>query len=67
MKKCSILGREYDGFGNNAYPFRGRCCDEANEQYVIPARVMGITPIDVQKYGKKAIMVHIDLTARNNK
>jgi len=39
---CSITGRKYEGFGNNAYPFKGRCCDYANSYYVIPARIIGI-------------------------
>jgi len=57
MKKhiCSITGKPYEGYGNNAYPFPGRCCDEANLKYVIPARLTGITPEMIQKYGIKVI------------
>jgi hypothetical protein len=53
MKKqiCSITGQEYTGYGNNAYPFEGRCCDEANYKYVIPARVAGITPEQIKGAG----------------
>ena len=39
MNDCLICGAEYAGFGHNAYPLiKGRCCDDCNEQYVIPAR-----------------------------
>lgn len=61
MKKCSICGIEYNGYGNNAYPFEGRCCDEANSMYVIPARVLGITPKDILEYGKETMMTYIDI------
>ena len=41
MKKCSICGKKYVGYGNNAEPFNsGRCCDACNTDYVIPARLM---------------------------
>ena len=37
---CSICGKEYSGFGNNAYPInQGRCCDCCNMLVVIPERV----------------------------
>ena len=39
---CSITGEVYYGFGNNAHPYFGRCSDEANWDYVIPARIHGI-------------------------
>ena len=38
-KTCSICQRKYRGFGNNAAPFRGRCCDACNANHVIPARL----------------------------
>ena len=40
-KICCICGKVYTGFGNNAYPVdnEGRCCDECNSLYVIPARI----------------------------
>ena len=39
-KRCSICGKEYDGYGNNAQPVNsGRCCDECNEKVVIPTRL----------------------------
>lgn len=57
---CSLTGVHYDNYGNNAYPFEGRCCDEANEQYVIPARILGIKPITIKILGKERIMKTID-------
>lgn len=44
---CSICGTElwsnyhgYEYLGNNAYPVNdGRCCDDCNSKYVIPARL----------------------------
>lgn len=40
IKVCSICGREYIGWGNNAQPVNdGRCCDSCNNTYVIPTRL----------------------------
>lgn len=39
VHKCSICEAEYSGFGNNAAPFDGRCCDQCNWNVVIPARM----------------------------
>lgn len=37
---CSICGKEYRGYGNNARPYnKGWCCDECNAKYVIPYRI----------------------------
>jgi len=37
---CSICGKEYSGYGNNAQPINdGRCCDVCNILTVIPTRV----------------------------
>lgn len=37
---CSICGKKYDGYGNNAQPINdGRCCDECNRKVVIPIRI----------------------------
>lgn len=42
-KICSICGKSYVGFGNNAYPVNnGRCCDDCNGMVVIPARLEAI-------------------------
>ena len=39
-KKCSICGKKYDEYGNNAQPVNdGRCCNYCNENVVIPARI----------------------------
>ena len=59
-KICSITGKPYEGYGNNAYPFPGRCSDEANRNYVIPARLMGDTPELVQKWGMAVVCRAID-------
>ena len=57
---CSITGKPYVGYGNNAWPFDGRCSDYANSKYVIPARILGVTPELIHKWGKKVIMRVID-------
>lgn len=37
---CSICGKEYQGYGNNAQPVnKGRCCDYCNCTVVIPRRI----------------------------
>lgn len=37
---CSICGKKYDEYGNNAQPVNdGRCCDECNMKVVIPIRI----------------------------
>lgn len=37
---CSICGKEYVGYGNNAQPVNdGRCCDECNLETVVPYRI----------------------------
>lgn len=38
---CCICGKEFDGYGNNPYPYKedGICCKECNMKYVIPARI----------------------------
>lgn len=45
MRKCSICGKPFKGFGNNPEPMRrwidGACCNECNETKVIPARMNG--------------------------
>ena len=38
--KCVICGDEIDGYGNNAKPVNtGPCCDECNDEFVIPQRL----------------------------
>lgn len=64
---CSITGEMYFGYGNNADPFPGRCSDYANDMYVIPARIMGVTPEMVKQYGVDAICRVIDEKWYNKK
>jgi hypothetical protein len=36
---CSICGKKYGGYGNNAQPVSsGRCCDICNMLVIIPTR-----------------------------
>ena len=38
--KCSICSKEIIGFGNNASPFNNeRCCDDCNENVLLPLRM----------------------------
>lgn len=40
VQVCSICGKEFEGYGNNAAPVNdGTCCDECNMNAVIPARL----------------------------
>lgn len=42
-KICSICGEEYEGWGNNAWPYNdGRCCDSCNYLFVLPERIKHI-------------------------
>ena len=35
LKCCSICGKEYEGFGNNAQPLAdGDCCDNCNNKVI---------------------------------
>ena len=39
-KTCSICGKQYEGYGNNAQPLNEySCCDECNTRVVIPIRM----------------------------
>ena len=47
---CSICGKEYQGYGNNAQPVNnGRCCDMCNFSVVIPTRL-----VEIHKINKKS-------------
>ena len=48
---CSITGEEYYGCGHNAWPFKGRCSDYAEKRFVLPARILGVTPELIQSLG----------------
>ena len=38
---CCICGEEYEGYGNNPWPVKeGRCCNDCNNNVVIPARII---------------------------
>lgn len=41
---CCICGMPIEGWGNNPDPVvrepRARCCDECNQRYVLPARIV---------------------------
>lgn len=40
LPRCSICGKGYAGYGNNAEPVNnGRCCDNCNTYIVIPRRI----------------------------
>ncbi len=40
MKKCSICGKFFDGWGNNAWPISDRiCCDRCNLLVVLTKRI----------------------------
>ena len=43
-KTCCICGRKFTGWGNNPYPVKdqGECCDDCNQQHVIPARLAAV-------------------------
>lgn len=44
IQRCSICGRPFKGYGNHAFPAKmGKCCDECNENLVIPLRIMMIS------------------------
>lgn len=40
MSVCSICGKNYEGYGNNAEPVNnGRCCNNCNTTIVVPRRM----------------------------
>ena len=40
MKKCSICGKKFTEYGNNALPINsGICCDKCNYSVVVPKRM----------------------------
>lgn len=51
---CSICGKEFDGFGNNAEPVNdGLCCDKCNNDIVIPRRLADIGKKKLSDVNKK--------------
>ena len=61
QKICSICGKNYEGYGNNAQPVNnGRCCDKCNATVVIPRRIQehqNRKKGDIL-YGKKRSRIH---------
>lgn len=52
---CSICGREFTGYGNNAEPINdGVCCDECNLEAVIPRRMAEYFGASPEEFGKAA-------------
>ena len=51
-QKCSICGKSYKGYGNNAFPIDwGRCCNECNDKFVIPLRILMIeNPVHIPEH-----------------
>ena len=48
--KCILCGKEFDGWGNNAWPIKdGICCDECNAEKVIPARIAKLYKKDLKE------------------
>ena len=48
--KCILCGKEFDGWGNNSWPIKdGICCDECNEEKVIPARIAKLYKKDLKE------------------
>ena len=39
-KVCCLCGKEFEGWGNNAWPLaEGICCDSCNRNKILPARL----------------------------
>lgn len=58
MRPCCICGKQFDGRGNNLKPIEtdGVCCDECNNDYVIPRRLRDIAIARIQR-DKAAIAI----------
>lgn len=55
-KICSICGKKYEGYGNNAQPINdGRCCDYCNSTVVIPTRIQNFATKGKNNNGNKNI------------
>lgn len=46
MKRCSICGKAFKGYGHNPEPVKrwmdGSCCDSCNASVVLPARIASV-------------------------
>lgn len=52
---CCICGKHFvDEYGNNPSPVKeeGECCDDCNWEYVVPARIMATSELEVNRNGK---------------
>jgi hypothetical protein len=60
---CSICSDVYEGFGNNAWPFEGRCCDECRRTEVFPARLVKLKEfIDAKRIDAKTAQLILSVT-----
>jgi hypothetical protein len=48
-KTCSICQQTYTGWGHNAAPFVGRCCDCCNERAVLLVRSVMLRMVSVRR------------------
>ena len=54
---CSICGKEYQGYGNNAQPVDdGRCCNDWNSRVVIPFRMYSGRLQEIKKNGESEVL-----------
>ena len=57
---CSICGKEFEGFGNNAEPVNdGTCCDKCKRDVVIPRRLADYKSVHVKKV--KLVGIELDV------
>ncbi len=68
---CNICGKPIVGYGNNPYPIcdtdEERCCDECNDAYVIPARLLMMCKVDKEpEVGDDIIIIKLAGEKSNN-
>lgn len=72
-KRCSICGKDFIEFGNNAEPIRkGICCDSCNKKFVIPGRILesssnseAVMSFEVAKNRKQLMSLQEKLREKN--
>ena len=58
---CSICGKRFYGYGNNARPLNtGRCCDNCNIGLVIPMRLYILDKYKTNAYNEYLITISYD-------
>lgn len=58
---CSICGANYIGFGHNPEPIAsGRCCDDCNNDFVIPTRIHEAMGGDIEPIINKILNLRLD-------